>query len=126
MKKEIEYKVYKEQGIVVAIAKDCVYDAINKFNTKYVKTTSSYLHISFGSLFSTISFYPKARRNLQNSNGNSLEKQRGVTAGIRQSKRLHSYTNGLQTKERTRYTSYPQNSFVKTTSFVWKIWPSKI
>lgn len=52
MKKEIEYRVYKEQGIVVAIAKDCVYDAINKFNTKYVKTTSSYLHISFGSLFS--------------------------------------------------------------------------
>ena len=51
MKKEIEYKVYKEQGVVVAIAKDCVYDAINRFNTKYVKTTSSYLRIGFDSLF---------------------------------------------------------------------------
>ena len=51
MKKEIEYKVYKEQGVVVAIAKDCVYDAINRFDTKFVKTTSSYLHIGFGSLF---------------------------------------------------------------------------
>ena len=52
MRKEIEYKVYKEQGVVVAIAKDCVYDAINRFDTKFVKTTSAYLNISFGSLFS--------------------------------------------------------------------------
>lgn len=52
MKNEIEYKVYKDQGVVVAIAKNCMYDAIHRFSTKYVKTTSSYLNIGFGDLFS--------------------------------------------------------------------------
>ena len=52
MKNQIEYKVYKDQGVVVAIAHGCTYDAINRFDTKFVKTTSAYLNISFGSLFS--------------------------------------------------------------------------
>lgn len=52
MKNEITYKVYEEQGVVVAIAQGCTYDAINRFDTKFVKTTSSYLNIGFGSLFS--------------------------------------------------------------------------
>ena len=56
MKNQIEYKVYKDQGVVVAIAHGCTYDAINRFDTKFVKTTSAYLNISFGSLFSIPDF----------------------------------------------------------------------
>lgn len=52
MKNEIEYKVYENQGMVVAIAQNCTYDAINRFAAKFVKTTSSYLNIGFSSLFS--------------------------------------------------------------------------
>lgn len=73
----------------------------------------------------TISIYLRVRRNLQNSNGNSPEKQRGVTVGKKSGFKWHGSMNMLPTNDKICCINYLRNSFARTISFAWKIWLPK-
>ena len=73
----------------------------------------------------TISIYLRVRRNLQNSNGNSPEKQRGVTVGKKSGFKWHGSMNMLPTNDKICCIHYLRNSFARTISFAWKIWLPK-